>query len=759
MPEEEDAMVSVHAMGGYINSQTLRVNGKVNGKDIHILTDSGSTHCFIDEKVVQVLGCRVEPATPMIVRIANGGRMTSKLFCPNFCWEIQGHYCTHPITITQDGQKIVLKALTERGDLKTLSAYSLSSLLRRGTMFIKGQLYATNKGVIDDGKNPKLVDLLQQFADIFQEPRTLPLERAIDHNMELVPEAIPRKQHPYTYAYGQKTEIEKIVKEMLDSGIIRTSQSSFASPVLLVKKKKMVAGGYVWITVMPFGLCNDPSTFQALMNQQVDYLGHVISVKGVATDPQKVECMRNWPVPTTIKALRRFLGLTGYYRKFIKGYEVLSKPLTSLLKKDAFNWNPDVEAAFEHLKEVVSNAPLLALPDFSQPFIVETDVCGKGIGAVLMQGGRPIAYLSKALAAKNMGLSTYEKEFLALLLAVTNYENGILRRRERICVGSHGGIRKKIIKSLHDSSLGGHSGINGTYQRIKHLFYWPTLREDVNTWMNECEVYQRSKHENNPYPGLLQPLPIPNQAWSYISMDFVEGLPPSEGKDSILERTKVLQLLKENLQQAQQRMKLYADKKRTEREFEVGTSKEISSQEHVGVPQVLIQWSHGSPNQATWEDYKDMAAKFPRFDPWGQGSKKGGRSVALVGKNTILSGKNQMSGTNLSRGIEGTIDFGAKLGDFKGNDAILDGTVKESTLSPRQVTLAMSSSTEAEHHNHSMQRMKELEIGISKSVEDDVVLYGLGLKPIEKGIDDCDVEECFQHLPALGHVEGRMRTS
>ncbi|KAL0361150.1 UNVERIFIED_CONTAM: hypothetical protein Sradi_3799500 [Sesamum radiatum] len=66
----------------------------------------------------------------------------------------------------------------------------------------------------------------------------------------------------------------------------------------------------------------------------------------------------------------------------------------------------------------------------------------------------------------------------------------------------------------------------------------------------------------------------------------------------------------------------------------------------------------------------------------------------------------------------------------------------------------MSSSTKAEHHNHSMQRMKELGIGISESVEDDVVHYGLGLKPIEKGIDDCDVEECFPHLPALGHVEG-----
>ncbi|KAL0451605.1 UNVERIFIED_CONTAM: Retrovirus-related Pol polyprotein from transposon opus [Sesamum latifolium] len=145
-------------------------------------------------------------------------------------------------------------------------------------------------------------------------------------------------------------------------------------------------------------------------------------LQGVATDPQKGEYMRNWPMPTIVKALRRFLGLTDYYRKFIKGYGAISKPRTSLLKKDAFLWNSEAESSFNHLKEVMINAPVLVLPDFSQPFVVETDACGKGIGVVLMQGDILIASLSSGLAAKNLGLSTYEKEFLALLLAVTKKE-------------------------------------------------------------------------------------------------------------------------------------------------------------------------------------------------------------------------------------------------------------------------------------------------------------------------------------------------
>ncbi|KAL0361531.1 UNVERIFIED_CONTAM: putative mitochondrial protein [Sesamum radiatum] len=133
--------------------------------------------------------------------------------------------------------------------------------------------------------------------------------------------------------------------------------------------------------------------------------------------------MKDWPAPTTVKALRGFLGLTGYYIKFIKRYSLISKPLTSLLKKDGFLWNEEAEAAFNKLKEVMCTAPVLALPDFSKPFVVETDACGKGIGAVLMHEGRPIAYLSKALAIKNLGLSTYEKEFLALLLVVTKWKH------------------------------------------------------------------------------------------------------------------------------------------------------------------------------------------------------------------------------------------------------------------------------------------------------------------------------------------------
>jgi hypothetical protein len=222
--------------------------------------------------------------------------------------------------------------------------------------------------------------------------------------------------------------------------------------------------GHYEFLVMPFGLCNAPSTFQSLMNKilkpylqkfvlvffddiliyshtwdthllhvdkvlhllqenqlfvkntkcsfgasKVEYLGHIVGREGVRVDPKKIQAMQDWSRPMTLKHLRGFLGLTGYYRKFVHHYGKIAKPLTDLLKKNAFHWTPAAEQAFTDLKWAMCTTPVLAAPDFNKTFVVESDASGTGIGAVLTQDGRPLAFTSQALSGHNLGRSTYEK--------------------------------------------------------------------------------------------------------------------------------------------------------------------------------------------------------------------------------------------------------------------------------------------------------------------------------------------------------------
>lgn len=119
--------------------------------------------------------------------------------------------------------------------------------------------------------------------------------------------------------------------------------------------------------------------------QEITYLGHVLSSQGVSTDPKKVVAVVSWPTPRNVKEVRSFLGLARYYRKFVRNFGIICKPLTNLLKKGSlFVWTSDHDQAFEALKQAMSSAPVLALPNFSKTFCIETDTNDKGIGAVLM---------------------------------------------------------------------------------------------------------------------------------------------------------------------------------------------------------------------------------------------------------------------------------------------------------------------------------------------------------------------------------------
>ncbi|KAF7812105.1 Transposon Ty3-G Gag-Pol polyprotein [Senna tora] len=139
--------------------------------------------------------------------------------------------------------------------------------------------------------------------------------------------------------------------------------------------------------------------------------------------------MTEWPTPTNVKQLRGFLGLTGYYRKFEKGYATIAHPLTELFKKNQFAWHNAADEAFKELKKQMTLTPVLALPNFQQPFVVETDASNTGIGVVLSQNGHPLPYFSKKLTKRLSLSSAYVKELYAITQAVMKWRHYLLGRK------------------------------------------------------------------------------------------------------------------------------------------------------------------------------------------------------------------------------------------------------------------------------------------------------------------------------------------
>lgn len=182
-----------------------------------------------------------------------------------------------------------------------------------------------------------------------------------------------------------------------------------------------------------FNLKLNPSKC-SFMRKEVNYLGHVITDKGVKPDPQKIKCVLDFPIPTNTNELKSFLGLSGYYRRFIPNYGQTSKPLTALLKKDAqFSWSDLCQEAFEKLKSMLTQEPLLQYPDFTKAFNLTCDASNFAIGWVLSQGpigqDAPIAYASRNLNKAEQNYNTTEKELCAIVWGVKQFRPYLLGQK------------------------------------------------------------------------------------------------------------------------------------------------------------------------------------------------------------------------------------------------------------------------------------------------------------------------------------------
>jgi hypothetical protein len=387
---------------------------------------------------------------------------------------------------------------------------------------------------------------------------------------------------------------------------------------------------------------------------EISFLGHVINQNGISMEKSKVKAVLDWPVPKTVNDIRAFLGLAGYYRKFVKNFSMISAPLSELLKKDIkFTWGEKQEKSFQTLKISVSTAPVLILPNPDLEYVVDTDSSGFALGAALLQnhgfGLQPIAFMSKKMLDAERNYTVREQEMLAIVCALKewrhylhgnkfkiitdhdslkfidtqknqlssrharwaefmsqfNYEiifrqgkhnivadalsrrpdhknnnnnndnnatfnvnslvnssididgslltqikagylkdskykkmekfgykfpyrkdkDGIVYYRDKIYIPKIASLINIILQEVHDSNVGGHMGSNKTLELIQRKYYWPKMYYHVLSYVNSCDKCQSNKASNQSPIGLLQPLPIPNNRWEQVTMDFIGPLP------------------------------------------------------------------------------------------------------------------------------------------------------------------------------------------------------------------------------------------
>ncbi|GJT60640.1 putative reverse transcriptase domain-containing protein [Tanacetum coccineum] len=513
----------------------------------------------------------------------------------------------------------------------------------------------------------------------------LPLARQVKFQIDLILGDAPIARAPYRLVPSKMKELSEQLKELSEKGFIRPSSSPWGALVLFVKKKDgsfQMCVDYRELNKLTvknryplpridnlfdqlqgssvYSKIDLRSGYHQLQIPKVQFLGHVIDSQGIHVDPTKIESIKDWESPKTPTEIRQFLGLAGYYRRFIEGFSKIAKSMTKLTQKGVkFDWGDKQEAAFQLLKQKLCSAPILALPEGSEDFVVYCDASHKGLGVVLMQREKVISYASRQLKIHEKNYTTHDLELGSVVFSLklwrhylygtkctvftdhkslqhilnqkelnmrqrrwlellSDYDCEIryhpgkanvvadaLSRKERskplrvralvmtigldlpkqipngqteaqkpenlknedvggmllenskdpekfrtkkfepradgtLCFNGrswlpcYGYLRTVIMHESHKLKYSIHPGSDKMYQDMKKLYWWPSMKANIATYVSKCLTCAKVKAEHQRPSGLLVQPDIPQWKWDNITMDFVTKLPKSsQGYDII----------------------------------------------------------------------------------------------------------------------------------------------------------------------------------------------------------------------------------
>ncbi|KAG8479087.1 hypothetical protein CXB51_028995 [Gossypium anomalum] len=461
-------------------------------------------------------------------------------------------------------------------------------------------------------KKIESVPVVCEYSNVFPEELSgLPPIREIEFGIELVPRTMPILIALYRMALIELKELKSQLQDLIDRGFARLSFSPWGAPVLFVKKKDGTMRMCIYyrqlnkVTIKnKYPLPKIDDLFDQLTGatvfskidlrldyyqlREVGFLGHVVSSLGIRVDSNKIYAIMDWKPPKNVSEVCSFLGLTGYYRRFVKGFSIIVTPLTRLLQNDVkFEWSEKCQKSFEQLKTLLTEALVLVQPETGKEFVICSDASINGLGCVLIQEGKVIAYASRQLKQHEKNYPMHDLGLAAIVFALKIWRHYFfgekchvysnhkslkylmtqkdlnLRQRRwldllkdyELVTDYHPGKANVMADTLSQKSLFALRAMNIQLTLSDDCSIIAELKARLLFLQQICEVqkvdnemlarraqcdsnpdseFQQVKAEYQVPSGLLQPIMISEWKWDRVTMDFVTGLPLSPTKNDAI---------------------------------------------------------------------------------------------------------------------------------------------------------------------------------------------------------------------------------